>query len=83
MTFAATKEKYAYTVAHWAVTEARFRRHFKKVKETEGLVPLTNLLLCVTQNDVVTRAMLREDHRSFIPDFGATEEPKAEAEARG
>ncbi len=35
-----TQAKYSYTVAHWAATEARFRRHFEKVEETAGLIPL-------------------------------------------
>ena len=70
-TYASTKDKYAYTVAHWAATEARFRRHFKKVQETTDLVPLTHLLICIKQDDVVNRRILCEDHRAFIPDFGA------------
>jgi hypothetical protein len=41
----ATGLRYQYTTAHWAVTEARFRRHFKKVQDSEGLVFLEELLL--------------------------------------
>jgi pyruvate-ferredoxin/flavodoxin oxidoreductase len=62
-----------YTVAHWAATEARFRRHLKKItqEQTEVLVPLDHLLLCVTQDDVRQRRFLDPAHRAFVPDFGA------------
>jgi pyruvate-ferredoxin/flavodoxin oxidoreductase len=72
-TYADTKEKYNYTVAHWAATEARFRQHIKKASEEEiqGMVLLDNLLLCIEQNDVVNRRYFDPASRSFIPDFGA------------
>jgi len=66
----ASGRHYAYTVAHWAVTEARFRRHSKPATSTEGLINLDQMLLLVTQNDVVERHVFNPDHRSFIPDFG-------------
>ena len=61
-----------YTVAHWAATEARFRRHFQRIPEeqTRELIPLDHQLLCVTQRDVVNRHHLDPEHRSFVPDFG-------------
>ena len=70
--FKATGEPYRYTVAHWCATEARFRNHLKKVREEEaaGLVPLENMLVRLTQNDVVYRRHLDPDHRAFVPDFG-------------
>jgi pyruvate-ferredoxin/flavodoxin oxidoreductase len=67
-----TSEPYRYTVAHWCVTEARFRNHLKKIKpdQLEGKIPLDNMLVRITQQDVVYRYYLLPEHRSFIPDFG-------------
>ena len=61
-----------YTVAHWCSTEARFRNHFKRFKpdEAASLIPLDNMLVRITQQDVVYRRYLDPAHRSFIPDFG-------------
>jgi pyruvate-ferredoxin/flavodoxin oxidoreductase len=61
---------FAYTVAHFASTEARFRRHFKPVKTTEGLINLDDMLLLINQRDVVARRALDLTHRSYVPDFG-------------
>ncbi len=68
----ATGEPYRYTVAHWAVTEARFRNHLKKIKpeQAEKMIALDNMLVRITQQDVVYRRYLHPEHRSFIPDFG-------------
>jgi pyruvate-ferredoxin/flavodoxin oxidoreductase len=68
----ATGETSRYTVAHWCTTEARFRNHLKKVKpeQAEKLITLDNMLVRITQQDVVYRRYLIEGHRSFIPDFG-------------
>jgi pyruvate-ferredoxin/flavodoxin oxidoreductase len=70
--FKDTSESYRYTVAHWCATEARFRNHLKKVKAEElpSLIPLENMLVRITQQDVVYRRYLVPDHRSFVPDFG-------------
>jgi pyruvate-ferredoxin/flavodoxin oxidoreductase len=70
--FKATNESYRYTVAHWCATEARFRNHLKKIKkdEAEKLVPLENMLVRITQQDVVYRRHLRPEHRAYVPDFG-------------
>jgi hypothetical protein len=59
-------------VAHWCATEARFRNHLKKIKQDDAvkLIPLENILVRVTQQDVVYRRYLIPDHRSYIPDFG-------------
>ena len=70
--FKAGNEPYRYTVAHWCATEARFRNHLKKVKKDDAakLVSLENMLVRITQQDVVYRRYLVSDHRSFVPDFG-------------
>jgi pyruvate-ferredoxin/flavodoxin oxidoreductase len=67
-----TGETSRYTVAHWCVTEARFRNHLKKIKPEAAakLIPLDNMLVRITQQDVVYRRYLTPGHRAFIPDFG-------------
>jgi pyruvate-ferredoxin/flavodoxin oxidoreductase len=59
-------------VAHWCATEARFRNHLKKIKKDDAakLIPLENMLVRITQQDVVYRRYLHPDHRSHVPDFG-------------
>ena len=57
-------------MAHFAATEARFRRHLRQVDSGEGLIPLEDLLPLITQNDVVNRHVLDPTHRSYTPDFG-------------
>jgi pyruvate-ferredoxin/flavodoxin oxidoreductase len=61
-----------YTVAHWCLTEARFRNHFKKIKreQADKLITLENMLVRITQQDVVYRRYLDPEHRSYVPDFG-------------
>jgi pyruvate-ferredoxin/flavodoxin oxidoreductase len=70
--FKSANEPYRFTVAHWCATEARFRNHLKKIKKDEAatLIPLDNMLVRITQQDVVYRRYLVPDHRSFVPDFG-------------
>jgi len=70
--FKSTNEPYRYTVAHWCATEARFRNHLKKIKleDAAKLISLENMLVRITQQDVVYRRYLVKDHRSFVPDFG-------------
>ena len=56
-----------------ALTEARFRNHFKKIKEgsrRQKLISLENMLVRITQQDVVYRRYLIPEHRSYVPDFG-------------
>jgi len=67
-----TGEIMRYTVAHWCTTEARFRNHLKKVKpeQAEKLISLDNMLVRITQQDVVYRRYLNPSHRAYIPDFG-------------
>ena len=59
-------------MAHWCTTEARFRNHLKKIKPEQAakMIPLDNMLVRITQQDVVYRHYLLPEHRSFIPDFG-------------
>ena len=70
--FKSTNEPYRYTVAHWCATEARFRNHLKKLKPEDAskFIPLENMLVRITQQDVVYRRYLVAGHRSFVPDFG-------------
>ncbi len=70
--FKGTNAPYRYTVAHWCATEARFRNHLKKVKKDDAakLIPLENMLVRITQQDVVYRRYLVSSHRSYVPDFG-------------
>lgn len=67
------KETYNYTVAHWATSEARFRRHVKNIKEDAiaDMIHLDELLVRITQNDVVHRRFSDPNHRAFVPDFGS------------
>ena len=67
-----SNEPHRYTVAHWCATEARFRNHLKKItpQAAAALVPLENMLVRITQQDVVYRRYLRPEHRSYVPDFG-------------
>ncbi len=66
------KEKYNYTVAHWALTEARFRKHVKQIPDEDAgkMLLLDDMLVCISQDDVVKRHIFDETHRSFVPDFG-------------
>ena len=70
--YASTGEEYNYTVAHWALTEGRFRKHIKAIKEEEAseLIPLDDMLVCITQDDVIGRRVFNPDHRSNVPNFG-------------
>jgi pyruvate-ferredoxin/flavodoxin oxidoreductase len=69
LTSTATREDYNYTAAHWATTEARFRRHFRRVKDTAGLIHLDDILVLLSQDDVVQRHVLDPEHTSYVPDF--------------
>jgi pyruvate-ferredoxin/flavodoxin oxidoreductase len=70
--FKTGNEAYRYTVAHWCATEARFRNHLKKVKKDDAakMISLENMLVRITQQDVVYRRYLVPGHRSYVPDFG-------------
>ncbi len=64
-----TKNKYNYTVAHWAYTEARFRKHFFPVKpgEEKNMTSLDEKIKLISFQDIVNRRYLQPNHRSFIP----------------
>ena len=70
--YKSTGEKYNYTVAHWAITEARFRKHVKAIPESSAaeFIHIDNMLTCITQQDVTYRRVFDEDHVSYVPDFG-------------
>jgi pyruvate-ferredoxin/flavodoxin oxidoreductase len=85
--FKGGNETYRYTVAHWCATEARFRNHLKKISAEEAakLISLDNMLVRITQQDVVYRRYLRPEHRSYVPDFGVyikLQAPNGEIEYR-
>jgi len=70
--FASTGEEYNFNVAHWALTEGRFRKHVKAIKEDDAakLTLLDDILVCITQDDVIHRRVFDVKHRSFAPNFG-------------
>jgi pyruvate-ferredoxin/flavodoxin oxidoreductase len=70
--FKSSNEPYRYTVAHWCATEARFRNHLKKINQEKAakLIPLEDILVRITQQDVIYRRYLDPGHRSWIADFG-------------
>ncbi len=70
--FASNGEEFNFTVAHWALTEGRFRKHVKAVKDEEAarLIPFDAMLLLITQDDVIHRRVFNSAHRSFVPNFG-------------
>ncbi len=70
--YARTGEPYTFSVAHWALTEGRFRKHLKQItaEAAAALVPFDVMLMFVTQDDVIHRHVFDATHRSFIPNFG-------------
>ncbi len=70
--FKATGEDYNFTVAHWAITEGRFRKHVQPVKEEDAksLILLDDMLVLITQDDVIYRRVFDTNHRSCVPNFG-------------
>lgn len=61
---------YQYTTAHWGLTEGRFHQHVKtnvpeNYKETGEF--LEDLILRITQQDVVWRRIFDPSHHSYIP----------------
>ncbi|MBK1877749.1 2-oxoacid:acceptor oxidoreductase family protein [Pelagicoccus mobilis] len=65
-------EVYSFTIAHWACTEARFRQHIKKAnpEEVERMDHLEDVLVRVTQQDIVNRRFTDPKSLAYIPDFG-------------
>jgi len=72
--FASNGEEYSFTVAHWAVTEGRFRKHVNAVGDEEAakLMPMEDMLLFITQDDVIHRRVFDPAHRSFVTNFGCS-----------
>ena len=70
--FKTSGEKYQFGVAHWALTEARFRKHIKaiKVEEASEYIHFDDMLVWVTQEDVIYRRVFDVNHRSYVPNFG-------------
>jgi pyruvate-ferredoxin/flavodoxin oxidoreductase len=70
--YSTTGEEYNFGVAHWAITEGRFRKHVKAIKEEDAakLIPFDDILLFITQDDVIHRRVFDPKHRSFVPNFG-------------
>src|SRR5213075_1807210 len=70
--FKSNGEEYNYTVAHWALTEGRFRKHVKSIKEEDAreMILLDDMLVFITQDDVVCRRVFNQGHRSCVPKFG-------------
>ncbi|MBT5847283.1 MAG: oxidoreductase, partial [Verrucomicrobiales bacterium] len=70
--FPSTGDKYNYTVAHWALTEARFRLHLKEIPEAQAgeFIHMDNMLMAITQQDVIYRRVFDETHRAYVPDWG-------------
>ena len=70
--YKSTGEKYNYTVAHWAITEARFRKHIKAIPESSAaeFIHIDNMLTSITQQDVTYRRVFDESQLSYVPDFG-------------
>lgn len=66
----ADKNAYDYTIVQWAATEGRFKKHFYKLKPEDEVVNLNDLVLRMSQNDVVYRRYLNKDHRAYIPNKG-------------
>ena len=66
------KQKYTYTVAHWAFSEPRFRFHNKIIvqEDTNGMIRLEDKLQLILMNDITNRKYIDKGHRSYIPDFG-------------
>jgi pyruvate-ferredoxin/flavodoxin oxidoreductase len=63
--------EYNFTVAHWAITEGRFRKHIKFLKDDEvaNYIPYDHMLLLITQDDITHRRVFNPEHRSFVPNF--------------
>lgn len=70
--YKSTGDTYNFTVAHWALTEGRFRKHVKSIPEerTPEMIHLDDILVCITQEDVIYRRVFDKNHRSYVPDFG-------------
>jgi len=70
--YALDGQEYNFTVAHWALSEGRFRKHVKSITEEQAakLTLLDHMLLFIAQDDVVHRRVFDPKHRSFVTNFG-------------
>jgi pyruvate-ferredoxin/flavodoxin oxidoreductase len=70
--YATDGAEYNFTVAHWAISEGRFRKHVKVISEEEAgrLTLFDDQLLLITQDDVIHRRVFDPAHRSFVTNFG-------------
>ncbi len=70
--YSTTGEEYSFGVGHWAITEARFRKHVKAIKEEDAakLTLMDDQLYFITQDDVIHRRVFDPKHRSFVKNFG-------------
>ncbi|MSU65411.1 MAG: oxidoreductase [Opitutus sp.] len=70
--YSTTGEEYSFGVGHWAITEARFRKHVKSIKEEDAakLTLMDDQLYLITQDDVIHRRVFDPKHRSFVKNFG-------------
>jgi pyruvate-ferredoxin/flavodoxin oxidoreductase len=70
--YSTTGEEYSFGVGHWAITEARFRKHVKRIKEEDAakLTLLDDQLYFITQDDVIHRRVFDPQHRSSVINFG-------------
>jgi pyruvate-ferredoxin/flavodoxin oxidoreductase len=70
--YASNGEEYNFSVAHWAITEARFRKHVKAITEADAakLTHFDDMLPLITQDDVIHRRVFDPKHRSFVTNFG-------------
>ncbi|MBL9205271.1 MAG: 2-oxoacid:acceptor oxidoreductase family protein [Opitutaceae bacterium] len=71
--YASTGEEYNFTVAHWGITEGRFRKHVKAIKAEDAakLTLLDDQVMFITQDDVQHRRVFDPKHRSFVKNFGS------------
>ncbi len=61
------KKPYDFDVVQWAATEGRFRKHFYKIRPEEEELAFSDLVLRITQKDVLSRKYLDPAHRSYTP----------------
>jgi len=70
--YSTTGDAYNFGVGHWAITEARFRKHVKRIKQEDAakLTLLDDKLFFITQDDVIHRRFFDPTHRSFVENLG-------------
>ena len=71
--FKPTGEEYNYTVAHWALTEGRFRKHVKAIKEEEAREMIHTRRHAASSSPRTMSSIAAssiQNHRSCVPNFG-------------